>query len=185
MIDAISIYNDNIFRYKYDIFKKKKLKNFDIAIFDDYISNDNSCIKLLCKPKEKESFASIVLFIDRTSYAVNKMIIYYSESEEEYKEIGFKEINNKWYLDYSKRKTNTTLFSRWKSNSNSTCEKTVIYNINDSILYNRKAFKTTIDIIAEPIKYHLGDWSDKFWENYNYIPLSDWIKQKIEESNSR
>lgn len=183
MISAISINSDNLFRFQDDIFKKKKHKNFDITIEDD---NENSqLIKLVCKPKKEKEYTRIVLFIDRTSYAVHKMIRYYSESKEEFKEIGFKKVNKKWYLDYSKLKTSSDLFSKWKSNSNAINERTVIYNINDSIKYNSKSFKTAFNLVAEPIKYHLGDWSDDFWDNYNFIPLPNWIKQKINSENAR
>jgi hypothetical protein len=183
MIDAISINSDNIFRFQDDIFKKKNLKNYDITIDDNHINKNNDLIKLLCKHKKDNT--SIVLFIDRTSYAVYKMIKYYSESGEEFKEIGFKEVNNKWYLDYSELIKYSDFFSKWKSNSNSIKKRTVIYNINDSIRYDSKFFKTAFNLVAEPIKYHLGDWSDDFWDNYNYVPLTDWIKQEVDKENSR
>ena len=184
IIPAIAIVSDNIFRFKNDIFKKKKLKNFEIII-EKNNNEKNNLIKLVCKPKKENEYTRIVLFIDKSSYAVCKMIKYYSESEEEFKEIGFKEVNNKWYLDYSNLKIYSDFFSKWKPNSNSTLERKVIYNINDNILYDSKIFKTAFNLVAEPIKYHIGNWSDKFWENYNYIPLPNWIKEKIEESNSR
>ena len=183
MMGAISINSDNIFRFQNDIFKKKKLKNFDISIEDSANDEHSDLIKLVCKPKKEKEYASIVLFIDRTSYAVCKMIRYYSE--EEYKEIGFKEVNKKWYLDYSKVKTSSGFFSKWKSNSISTRIRTVLYNINDSIQYDNKTFKIAFNLVAEPIKYHIGDWSDDFWDNYNYVPLPDWIKQELDKVNSR
>lgn len=182
MISAISINSDNIFRFQNDIFKKKKLKNFDITIEENA---DRDLIKLVCKPKKEKEYAKIILYIDRSSYAVSKMIRYYSESGAEFKEIGFKEVNKKWYLDYSKVKTSSDFFSRWKSNSISTGIKTVIYNINDSIPYDSEIFKTAFNLVAEPVKYHIGDWSDDFWDHYNYVPLPDWIKQKVDNATSR
>jgi hypothetical protein len=182
MMFAISSTSDNIFRFQDDIFKKKKLKNFDITIEDNANDSNNDLIKLLCKHKKEST--SIVLFIDRTSYAVCKMIKYYSDSGEEFKEIGFKEVNNKWYLDYSKWNISSDLLSKWKSNSNAIVQRTVVYNINDSIRYDSKIFKTVLNLIAEPIKYHIGDWADDFWDNYNYVPLPDWIIQNVDKVNS-
>ena len=185
MISAIAIYTDNIFKYQNDIFKNKKLKNYDIEIVDEISYGDYNLVKLNCFPKKKKEVGSIALFVDQTSFAVQKMIEYYSGSKEEFKETSFKQINDKWYLDYSKRKIYTDFFSKLKPGSKSTLERVVIYNIDKRVQYDGEVFKTVIDNIAEPIKWYLGDWSDSFWESYNYVPLPDWIREKITDSNSR
>ena len=104
IMDAIFIMTDNIFKYQYDIFKKKKLKKYDIEIVDEISYGDYNLVKLNCIPKKKKQVGSITLFVDRTSFAVQKMIKYYSGSKEEFNETGFKQINDKWYLDYCKFK---------------------------------------------------------------------------------
>ena len=185
MILAIAIYTDNIFKYQNDIFKKKKLKNYDIEIVDEISYGDYNLVKLICSPNNKKVNDSFVLFVDRPSFAVQKMIKYYSESKEEFNEIGFKQINDKWYLDYSKRIMSTTFYSKWQPGSKSTVERVVIYNINERVKYDDTEFKTVSDIMAEPIKWYIGDWSDNFWESYNYVPLPDWIREKITNSNAQ
>lgn len=185
MMHAISIQSDNIFKYKYALFKKKNLKKYNFEILEDSVDDAENLIKLRCIPKRKEEFYCIVLWITKSSYAVQKMIKYYSKSKEEFTEVYFKQIGNKWYLDYSKRKIYSDFFSKWQPDSKSVIERVVIYNVNTEQSYNNKIFKTAFNLVAEPIKYHSSNWLDEFWDDNNYIPLPEWIREKIDNSNSR
>ena len=91
MIGGIAVYVDNIFKYQYAIFKNKNLKNYNFKILEGN-KEDKNLIKLHCFPKKKEEFNSIILWISKSSYAVQKMVKFYSESKEEFYEIGFKEV---------------------------------------------------------------------------------------------
>lgn len=188
MISAISIYTDNIFKYKYDIFNNKKIKYYNIEIGNDSVGFDNNYFQLICTPNSKKVDYNFVLFIDKSTYAVKKIINYYSDpiGSIYQDEIGFKKINNKWFLDYSHiKRPSSILISKWKANSKTIYERLVIYNICEECQYDKKSFKSVVDNIAEPIKWYIGEWSDEFWEDYNYIFLPDWIRAEIKNSNSR
>ncbi|MGM0551873.1 MAG: carboxypeptidase-like regulatory domain-containing protein [Bacteroidota bacterium] len=181
MISAISINADNIFRFQDDIFKRRKLKHFEFSIHSDQTNRSDDLIALHClNNRDNERY---VLFIDKESYAISKMVKYYTDTDEEFLEIGFKKVNNKWYLDYSNRKRHSDLFSKWMPNSNAIFERKVIYNVDANTQYDKEVFKTAFDLVAEPIKRHLGDWSDDFWKDYNFVPLPTWIKAKIDKEN--
>jgi carboxypeptidase-like protein len=184
VMHAIAINSNNIFKYKYDIFKEKKLKNYEVVIIEEVAEGEFNLLELHIYPKKKEEFSSITLLIDQSSYAVKKMIVYYSESKQEFEEVGFKQIKDRWYLDYSKKTIYSTFFSKWQPGSKSTLERIAIYNINELVEHDSKNFKSVLNIIAEPIKLHIGDWSDNFWESYNYVPLPAWIQNKITDSGS-
>jgi hypothetical protein len=175
---------DNIFkpnnRLLKNIFVQKKLRYYDITIDMEVKDEDYDVVKLRCSPKKNKGTGSIILFIDRNSFAVHKMITYTSESGEYFNEVGFKQINRKWYLDYSKNKHKASVFTVWQKDSNARCDRIAIYNINDQVEYSQD-FKGVIDIIAEPVNEYIGDWSDLFWEDYNYIPLPDWIEETISD----
>ena len=182
MMHAIDVNGDNIFKYKEDILKRNKLKNFNIKITDEFKHGQNRFIELKCIPKKGTTYKNINLLIDSSSFGIKKITKYYTEDE--YKEIEFKEVDGKWYLQHSKRKIYSSFFNRWKQDSKSVLIREVIYNIDNSN-YESSLYKKAFNLIAEPIKPHLGDWSDKYWENYNYIPLPEWISLRLNEQNSR
>lgn len=183
MISAISINADNIFRFQDDIFKRRKLKYFEFSIHPDLTKRSNDLMALHCSSnRDNERY---VLFVDRETFAISKMIKYYTDTDEEFLEIGFKKIENKWYLDYSNRKRHSDLFSKWKPNANTFFERKVIYNVDTNTHYDKENFKSAFNLVAEPIKRHLGDWSDDFWKDYNFIPLPTWIKTKIEQDGEQ
>jgi hypothetical protein len=183
MISAISINSDNIFRFQDDIFKRRKLKHFEFSIHSDQTNRSDDLIALHCSSnRDNERY---VLFVDRETFAISKMIKYYTDTDEEFLEIGFKKIDNKWYLDYSNRKRHSDLFSKWNPNSNAIFERKVIYNVDANTQYDKENFKSAFNLVAEPIKRHMGDWSDDFWKNYHFVPLPTWIKAKIEQENPR
>ncbi len=173
IINAISTSSDNIFRFQEDIFKKKKLKYYTITI--DENSDDINCTKInLIDKKDKTKYT---LLVDNQSYAISKFISYYESGG--IKELGFKKIKDKWYLDYSKRLRNAQVFAKWKHNSKAISDIIAIYNVKNDVKYYPKQFKTEINIIAEPIKYHIGDWTQQYWDNHNFIPISKWINKQL------
>lgn len=178
MIDAMSINADNIFRFQEDVFNKRKLKKYIITI------EDNSQEYIKVRIMHRKDGTSIVLYIDRMSYAVQKMVKYYSQSEQEYKEIGFKNANGKWYLNYSKLIQKTDLFRNDKTGVKTLKQRIVLYNINNNISYNQELFNTAFNLVAKPIEYYLGNWTDNFWEDYHYVPLPEWINERIEEEKA-
>lgn len=176
VMTPISIASDNIFAFKKDILKEKKIDKYDINVLGDTEYDGEDHYKLLCTRKRTND--SLLFFIDKETYAVAKKIDLISN-----KEIGFKKVEAKWYLSYSRRSYKSPLLKKWenKSDRNHKYEYEVIYNISDIEFYDPKEFKTTLNIIAEPVKEHLGNWSDIFWKDYNYIPLPNWIRKEIDK----
>lgn len=186
MIGATAFYTDNIFKYKDKVLKKKNLKHFKFEIVYDSTNANNSLILLNCTPnKKKLYYYRISLSIDRSSYAIQKMIIYSSGSKKYFKEIGFKKINNKWYLDYSVDTRFVSSVNQGKSESWARTNRLAIYNISDRVLDDNVYLKTGSNIIVDLLQPYLGDWSDSFWGNYNYVPLPAWIEGKVTNALSQ
>lgn len=186
MISPITIYLDNILKNKNEVFKKKNLKHFDFEISHEMIDSGSNLIILKCSPiEEKKYLSDITLYIDKESFAIQKMIDFYPDSKNIFIEIGFKKVNDKWYLDYSKKMISTRLFSKSQPVSKNISERLAIYNINEQVEYDSKAFKGTFNIMTAPIKWYIGDWSDDFWENYNYVPLPAWVQDKVTNALSQ
>jgi hypothetical protein len=178
VITPISIFTDNLFAFKKDILKEKKIEKYNIKVLGETEYDGESYYKLRCT--RKRSNDSLIYLINKETYAIAKQIDLISN-----KEIGFKEVEGKWYLSYTRRCYKSTLFEKWKKDSDTNREYEVIYNIGKLEFYEPKQFKTTVNIIAEPIKEHLGNWSDSFWEDYDFIPLPNWIRKEIDKENSR
>ena len=164
-----------------DIFNKRKLKAFLIDLKGEYSDEQGVYIKLICKPKKtNKKYENIVLYIDKASLGIMKCIINYSDTE--FNEVVYHQIGNKWYIANFKRKVKTDFYKelKYKKDSRAMLSWESVYNLKSTNSYNKENFHSYFDIIADPIKKYLGNWDDSFWENYNYIPLPDWIKEKID-----
>ena len=175
VIFGITFSTENLFQFTPDFLSKKRHKKYQIKI----IENRNNAYKIECLSKKGEGI--YFLDIDKATYAIKKIVFKHSEDSPYYKEIGFKQIGNKWYATYTFYYHETDSFKKWDKKSNAVFQVIAYYNLNDYLKYRKEQFKSYVNIVAEPIKYHNGNWNDDFWENYNYIPLPDWIKQIIEK----
>ncbi len=183
LIPAIATY-DWAYIFDEDIFQKKKLKSFHISLEGEFTDEQGVYIKLLCKAKKSnEQHKDIVLYIDKSTFGIKKCIIKYSETE--YNETGYQHIGDKWYIAYFKRNKKTDFYkeTKIKKDSKGMLSWEAVYNFTPNASYNKDDYKSFINIVAEPIRYYNGNWNDDFWENYNYIPLPDWIKQIIEKKS--
>ncbi|CAM4325958.1 hypothetical protein [Gillisia hiemivivida] len=125
----------------------------------------------------KEDGSKYFFRIDKKSYGIKKYISQ-SRSGTNKKEITFKEIEGKYYLDYSK----LDFVSSYSPTEITTTE--AVYNIVDTNNFDSKLYKHT-NINVEPIKRYGQDWSDTFWEDYNYLPIPAWTEDLMKEENAK
>ena len=182
LIPAVAgIYSANIIGDREDVFNKKKLKLFDIEYSGEYSNKMPTLIVLKCIPKKPKYYSTIILYIDKATFAVKKFRVNFTDNKG-YRELVFKQLKKKWYLAYQKQRKISDLYLELKfSNHEISTSTDIIFNIDKSASYNKDKYKSFINIVAEPIRYYNGNWNDDFWENYNFIPLPDWIKQIIEK----
>ncbi len=179
VIFGIASCPENLFKNPPPYLKERNLNKLDFKIIDE----TDTTFEIGCIPKKINKntfFVYHILFIDKSSWAIKKVISYRTQDKKYYWERGFKQINDKWYNSYLKINQESTLLEEWDSDSKILRNIIAIYNINHELKYDKQSFKSYINIVAEPVKYHIGNWNDDFWENYNYIPLPDWIKEKID-----
>ena len=172
---AIGMAGNNIYKWKEDFLTKGKLKNYDIRISSQIEQDKRTYTQLTCKPLKNENVKEIVLLIDMADYGIKKKIKYYTVQRDRYNEVAFKKVDNKWFLQSSKYHKNTDMFKKWNEKSDAVVLREVVYNI-DTFKYDKKLFKPGLFVVANPIKEHMGEWSDSFWEDKIYIPLPDNIK---------
>ncbi len=164
-----------------DIFNKRKLKSFLIDLKGEYSDEQGVYIKLICQPKKtNKKYKNIVLYIDKSSFGIKKCIINYSDTE--YNEVTFQQIDDKWYIGNFKRKVKTDFYKelKYKKDSKGMLSWEAVYNLKSANSYTKENFHSYFDILVDPIKKYLGNWGDDFWENYNFIPMPNWVKQKVQ-----
>lgn len=172
----------NLSRNPPSYLKEKNLKKLNFKIIDE----TDTTFEIVCFPNKISKntfFVKNVLLIDKSSWAIKKIVSYRTQDEKYFWERGFKQVNDKWYNSYLKINQKATLLEEWSPNTEILRKIIAIYNINHELKYDKELFKSYINIVAEPVKYHIGNWDDDFWENYNYIPLPEWIKERIDNKN--
>lgn len=179
VMKGISGASQHIFFGLSDYFKKKKLKKFDISTFE--IPHSDFMEIRLASLKED---LTVTLVIEKETYAVTKISETYEEKDD--LEVAFKKVGTKWILDYASRNYPIDyLFDRYlgKNREVETMRTSqTIFNINETEKATSE-YKSFINIIAQPMKYHIGDWTDEFWGKNTFIPIPKWIGDKITESS--
>ena len=170
----------NIFNPYVAVLKKRKLKTFRIEFIGEFDDENGAFFKLVCYPKKEDSkVQKVVLLIDKSSYGIKKYIEYYNDAE--FNEVRYRQINNKWYIAYFRRRVHSDFYKelKYKKDSKGMLEWEAIYNIDPITKFDEELFKSYYGILVQPIKKYNGDWNDGFWEQYNFIPLPDWMKEKM------
>jgi mRNA-degrading endonuclease HigB of HigAB toxin-antitoxin module len=173
MISNVTLFSDLSYIFSYNpVFNIRKLKKYyNIEI----LGETNKLIKIKCSPISEKYYKSI-LYIDKITFAISKIYEYRSNVVEA---TSFKRVKNKWYLSSYNSKYTFKSDTRWLPDTEAVFEEMAFFNISDKDF--NSSFYPERQLIARKIEKYVGSWNDDFWENYNYIPLPDWIKQKIEE----
>lgn len=181
LINLISIDEDNIFRYKADFLKTQKTKKFIYAFIEHEEASDSSLYTIECKLKSDTSYVLAKLFICKTTFAITKFIKYYKNDigSYDFTDVSFKLYDDKWYLSNSYRHYKNNMYQKfYNGKGNHYTDRVCIYNLSSQPT-DFKDFKGFVNIIAEPIKRYTGDFDDEFWENSNYLPLPNWIRERM------
>ncbi len=175
MVQVASIASDNIFWLKKDdIFHKNKLNSFDIKIISESKYNNYTLLKIKCSRLKKQSNSwSYIFYVYKETYFIKKIFCYNDISNYT---IGFKEVKNKQYLDYSIR----SKLVKTKYAPPHMYKVMTIYNIDTQTQFDKDNFLSFFKIAAQRLNKYINSWDESFWENYNFIPLPNWVKQKIQ-----
>ncbi|MCF6240620.1 MAG: carboxypeptidase-like regulatory domain-containing protein [Bacteroidales bacterium] len=180
MVSNAGLFSDVSFIFSVNpIFNKRKLKkHYNIEILGEYIDETQNLIKIKCSHKEEKNI-NVILLVERNSYAISKMEVFRLNDHEV---VSFKKVDNKWYFNTVKRNYISKSDKSWKPDSLAIYSTLAIFNINKNKKFESVSFKPERQIIAKEVKQFIGKWSDDFWENYDYVPLPEWIKEKIKQA---
>jgi len=179
LINMISVYADNIFKYQDDLLKRRKLKNYNYRFVENLV-NDSSIYAIECRLKADTSIILAKLFIDKKKFAVSKLTKYYKNEIGlyDFTDINFRQHGDKWYLSNSIRHFKNSIYSRYNNKTNNYTDRVCSYTVtNESNDF--KDFKSTVNIFAEPIKRHKGNFDDEFWGKQNHLPIPSWIETRM------
>lgn len=180
LINMVSVYADNIFRYQDDFLKRKKVRNYIYKFLDRDLVNDSSAYSIECRSKADTSAISAKLYIDKKTFAVTKLIKYYKNDIGlyDFTDINFRQYGNKWFLSNSFRHFKNSIYSKYGNKEDNYTDRVCVYTVTNEI-NDFKDFKSTINIFAEPVKRHKGNFDDEFWDKQNYIPIPSWISTRL------
>jgi len=179
LINMVSVYADNIFRYQDDFLKRRKIKNYNYRFLENLV-NDSSIYAIECRLKADTSIISAKLFIDKKTFAVSKLTKYYKNEIGlyDFTDINFRQHGDKWYLSNSFRHFKNSIYSRYGDKKNNYTYRVCSYTVTNES-NNLKDFKSTVNIFAEPIKRHKGNFDDEFWGQQNHLPIPSWIEIRL------
>jgi len=172
MVTNTGLFSEVSFIFSYNpVFNKRKLKKYYKI---EILGETNGLIKIKCSSPTEKYYTSI-LYIDKNSYAVSKIYGYRYGVEI----TSFKENDGKWYFNTYTRKYTSKSDKMWRPDKEAIYEEIALFNINKNTKFDNNSFKPERQIIAKKVKQFVGEWSDRFWDNYNYVPLPSWIEEKI------
>lgn len=175
LINMVSIYTDNLFRYQADFLKTNKMKYFSYSFSNEDKYDGEEFYVIECKSREAQKDLRAQLFIDKASLAICRIIKFYS-APDTFTEVNFKNYNGKWYLANSWKHFKS---SQDKTNAEvSFTDRVCFYTFTEEFT-DFKEFKSTINIIAEPVREYAEDFNDDFWGNIDYLPIPVWIKRNM------
>jgi hypothetical protein len=165
------VMTDNLFKYKEDIFVKRKLKNFKLQYLEDEIVNDRPSYVLRYHKGDTTAYQDNgYLFIDKETFGVSRMVMG-SFFTENYKDIYFKLIENKWYLNFTK-------YPRSNFSTGSISERLTMYSISQEIPSDLQFYPAS-SLVRPFVSDFASDFNDEFWEDKNFIPLPQWIIENL------
>lgn len=180
LINMVSVYADNIFRYQDDFLKRKKVRNYRYKFIEKHLVSDSSVYLIECRSKVDTSTISAELYIDKKTFAVTKLTKYYKNDNGlyDFTDINFRQHGDKWYLSNSFRHFKNSIYSRYGNRESNYTDRVCVYSVTNET-NDFKDFKSTVNIFAEPVKRHKGNFDDEFWDKQNYIPIPSWIKTRL------
>lgn len=172
MISMTSMVLDNLFKLRDDYLHPRKSKNYNYKLLREEKVFDKNCFVIEFTTDKATYYKKGQLFIDKATFAIVKKTL---DAGCDTEEVNFVEINGRWYH---------------KSTNNLMCRDD--YFQNRITLYNKidkpvsdDGFVLTAAVLGKKIKKFRGDFHDMFWENHDFIPLPNWIKEDIDKGNSR
>lgn len=165
MINATYLFTNNLFIFKNDVLKPRKLKNYTIEYEP---SSDDEIINIICS-QEGDSFKT-KLSIDRENYGI--LLFTPRVSDTSIEEIYFQKLEGKFYLSSFRHKRGF-----WKKDLKEiTHALYTVAELNDQEV-EVKGWNAMIDVTKA--KKYMGKWDDDFWKENQFLPLPKWIENQI------
>ena len=165
VISIMKMAIDNILRYREDYLKKGGSKKYEYTLLPRVELLGRECYVIRFYTPKHTFYKQGTLYIDVEDYAIVKKTIEDS-SGTILNEVNFRKENEKWYL-----KSALDYFT----NDNISFDlRITLYNLTD------KTDGNFIKLSPNDFSHEFAsDFSDDFWENYNYIPLPNWLKEQM------
>lgn len=178
-MSAVEIYFHNIYKATLK-WRESTLKRYEITLTGSAQHEGRSLICLELAPNKPDKDHAFTLYIDEASYAVARMVEYWTPDRKNYQESVFRELNGKWYISHVLRRyAGSTFFQRYQPGSVSDGEVIYIYNLLPGAK-KTEAFKGILSFAATPKEEFISNWEEPFWDKYRNIPLPAWIQEIVE-----
>ena len=164
LISMTELYTDNIGKYTEDFLDRKRSKNYEYTFKDDVKIMGRACFAIGFTTDRNTYYREGNLYIDKEDFGVlrNELI------KGDFKQITFKKVNGKYYLSSTEY---------LKSRKDYLENRSTIYNI-----VEEPADAEFIDqgrLAPGHAKKITEEFHDEFWNEFNFIPLPDWITGQV------
>ncbi|EAQ43083.1 carboxypeptidase-like regulatory domain-containing protein [Polaribacter sp. MED152] len=163
------MYTDNIYKYREDYLKKKGLKKYTYKVIGRTNFLDRNCYEISFYTDKSTYYKKGILYIDMQDFAIIRKILLDNDNEI-LNDITFKKENDKWYLKKAED------FHTGYYTPNLTEKRITLYNFKTIENNNLNFIKLTSGDFSTQFT---SDFNDKYWENKNFIPLPNWIKEQL------
>lgn len=165
---AAGFFFDNLFNASHPIFRRNKLKHYQIALAGEVVIENHTFLQVELEA-QKEDISSYTLFVEEKTQAIGKLIERKPHGGRY--EVIFRESGGKWYLAYSRERYQPV------SQPSEVRERIVIYHqVSDPpgglTLYPGLR---VYGLRFEDIEAFLTQWEAAFWDQFPTLPLAGWM----------
>lgn len=147
---------------------KRRSRDFDYRLAGKERVSGRTCYVVEFKANSSTSYPRGKLYIDTVSYAIVKEVLLTSGISK-IKETSFVESNGKWYLNN---------VVEYISNQRGLSYRITLYNASFDN-EPEHSFTSIGRLLPNFVKKKATSFDDNYWEEYNSVPLPNWIRTRI------
>jgi hypothetical protein len=163
---------DNIFKYRDDFLKKRASRKYKYT-YEGLMEIDNSKVyKVKYHTDENTFYKTGYLYIDKATFGIVKKTIVSSKNNQVLHEVGFKQIDNKWYQSYA--------YDHHQGyQTNKINERLTLFTPK----FENQSPNNEFDNIRMPsnVTEYTKNLDVDYWDYETFIPLPDWIIKQISD----
>lgn len=163
---------DNIFRFREDFLKKRSSKKYEYTYEGTEVINSRKVYKVAYFTNDNTYYKTGYLYIDKESFGIVKKTILSNKNNQVLHEVGFKQIDNKWYQSYA--------YDHHQGyQTNKINERLTLFTPKFDIQSPNNEF----DNIRMPsnVTEYTRNLDVSYWDYETFIPLPDWIIKQISD----